>query len=84
MTTMMEFDEVALERLSRRLKARKELPAPEVQRALRRGAGASLADVAEVVGSTRQAVSLWEWGKRRPRGRQLEAYMEVLRVFRAV
>lgn len=80
----MAFDPVALEKLSRRVKARRELPPPEVQRALRRRAGASLADVAQVVGATRQAVSLWEWGKRRPRGEQLEAYLEVLRVFRDV
>ena len=82
MTTMMGFDRTALEKLSRRLKARRELPPPEIRRALRRGAGASLADVAKVVGATRQAVSLWEWGKRRPRGEQLEAYLEVLQVFR--
>jgi DNA-binding transcriptional regulator YiaG len=81
-TTVMVFDPAALEKLSRRIKARRELPPPEVQRALRRGAGASLADVAQVVGATRQAVSLWEWGKRRPRGEQLEAYLEVLRVLR--
>jgi DNA-binding XRE family transcriptional regulator len=60
-TTVMVFDPAALEKLSRRIKARRELPPPEVQRALRRGAGASLADVAQVVGATRQAVSLWEW-----------------------
>jgi DNA-binding XRE family transcriptional regulator len=83
-TTMLAFDPVALENLSRRVKARRELPPPEAQRALRRAAGASLADVAQVVGATRQAVSLWEWGKRSPHGDRLDAYLEVLRVFREV
>jgi DNA-binding transcriptional regulator YiaG len=81
-TTMMGYDPAALESLTRRVKARRELPPPETQRALRRAAGASLADVAKVVGTTRQAVSLWELGRRSPTGGRLDAYLEVLRVFR--
>jgi DNA-binding transcriptional regulator YiaG len=71
-----------LESLSQRLEARRQLPTPDVRRTLRRVAGASQADVAEVVGVTRQAVQLWEAGTRTPRGANLDAYLEVLRAFR--
>jgi transcriptional regulator with XRE-family HTH domain len=53
-----------------------------MQRALREAAGASLAEVAEAVGVTRQAVSMWELGQRSPRAHYLEAYLEVQRAFR--
>jgi DNA-binding transcriptional regulator YiaG len=65
-----------------RIQARRELPSPAMQRALRKAAGASLAEVAEAVGVTRQAVSMWELGHRSPRAHYLEAYLEVLRAFR--
>ena len=71
-----------LDSLTQRLQARRELPSPDVRRTLRRVAGASQADVAEVVGVTRQAVQLWEAGARTPRGTNLDAYLEVLRAFR--
>ncbi len=71
-----------LESLTRRLQARRELPSPEVRRTLRRVAGASQTDVAEVIGVTRQAVQLWEAGTRTPRGANLDAYLKVLRAFR--
>ena len=71
-----------LEGLTQRLQARRELPPPDVRRTLRRVAGASQTDVAEVVGVTRQAVQLWEAGTRTPRGSNLDAYLEVLRTFR--
>lgn len=69
-------------RLLERVRARRELPSPEMRRALRKAAGASLAEVAEAVGVTRQAVSMWELGQRSPRPTHLPAYLEVLRVFR--
>jgi transcriptional regulator with XRE-family HTH domain len=65
-----------------RVQARRELPSPSVQRALRKAAGASLAEVADAVGVTRQAVSMWELGQRSPRSGNLPAYLEVLRGFR--
>ncbi len=73
-----------LESLTQRLQARRGLPPPDVRRTLRRVAGASQADVAEVIGVTRQAVQLWEAGTRTPRGTNLDAYLDVLRVFRRV
>jgi transcriptional regulator with XRE-family HTH domain len=67
-----------LEVLTERI-ARRDLPPIEMRRALRRGAGLTLADVADAVGVTRQAVSWWERGQRTPRGENLDAYGEVLR-----
>jgi DNA-binding XRE family transcriptional regulator len=71
-----------LHELSNRLRARHELPPPELRRALRKAAGASQADIAEVVGVTRQSVSFWEAGTRTPRGPNLESYVDVLEVLR--
>jgi DNA-binding XRE family transcriptional regulator len=73
-----------LEDLTQRLEARRSLPPPKVRRALRLAAGASQADVGEVVGVTRQSVSLWEVGSRTPRGQNLEAYLDVLRALRVL
>jgi DNA-binding XRE family transcriptional regulator len=73
-----------LEDLTTRLRTRRDLPAPLVRRVLRTTAGASQQDVAEVVGVTRQSVSLWEQGRRHPRGKHLDSYAEVLRTFRQV
>jgi transcriptional regulator with XRE-family HTH domain len=70
-----------LEDLTQRLQVRRRLPPPQVRRALRLAAGASQADVGEVVGVTRQSVSLWEAGSRTPRGRNLDVYLEVLQTF---
>jgi DNA-binding transcriptional regulator YiaG len=70
--------------LTQRLQTRRQLPPPDVRRTLRRVAGASQSDVAEVVGVTRQAVHLWEAGVRTPRGSNLDAYLEVLAAFRRV
>jgi transcriptional regulator with XRE-family HTH domain len=74
MTTLAELGD--------RLRTRRDLPPPEMRRALRRAAGASLEDVARVVGVTRQAVALWESGAREPRGENLNSYADVLRMFR--
>ena len=71
-----------LEELTLRVRARRDLPPPEVRRALRRAAGIPMRDVAEIVGVTRQAVALWELGKREPRNKNLETYAEVLRTLR--
>lgn len=71
-----------LSELAVRVATRNELPPPTVRRALRTAAGCSLEEVAEVVGVTRQAVTLWEGGARTPRGANLEAYVEVLRTLR--
>jgi transcriptional regulator with XRE-family HTH domain len=73
---------MTVEDLRLKLHIRRNLPPPEELRRLREAAGASLADVASVIGSTRQAVQLWETGKREPYWRYLETYAAVLEMFR--
>jgi transcriptional regulator with XRE-family HTH domain len=68
--------------LRERVQARRELPSPATRRALREAAGASLSDVAGAVGVSKQAVAGWETGSCDPRGTNLVAYAEVLRLFR--
>lgn len=68
-----------LEDLTLRVRAGRRLPEPAVRRAIRQAARVSLADVAAVVGVTRQAVSLWELGQRTPRGPMLNTYVVTLR-----
>jgi transcriptional regulator with XRE-family HTH domain len=75
-------DMATLRELTARAQARRELPAPTTRRALRNAVGASLDDVASVVGVTRQAVSLWELGQRAPSATNLERYLEVIRAFK--
>jgi transcriptional regulator with XRE-family HTH domain len=67
-----------LERLAHRTRLRRGLPPPIVARAIRLEAGVSIGDVAEVIGVTRQCVSLWERGERTPRGMNRERYVLVL------
>jgi DNA-binding XRE family transcriptional regulator len=51
---------------------------------IRRNAGATLPEVAQIVGVTRQSVSYWESGCRRPRCEHLVRYAEVLRTLQEV
>jgi DNA-binding transcriptional regulator YiaG len=74
--------EEALHRLALAVQARRELPPPETCRALRLAAGVSLAEVAEAVGVTKQAVLFWELGQRRPTGPRLARYVTVLDALR--
>jgi transcriptional regulator with XRE-family HTH domain len=71
----------ALSELSAALQAKRELPPPETRRALRMAAGATLEQVARACDVTPQAVQFWENGST-PRGANLSAYLDVLRVFR--
>ena len=75
---------MTLDDLTRRARTRRELPAPHIRRRLRVAAGASLVDVAAVVGVSHEAVRTWEMGLRRPRGENLDRYADVLRAFRDV
>jgi DNA-binding transcriptional regulator YiaG len=70
---------VVIMRLADKVKAIRDLPSPEVRRALRIDAGLSQADIGEELGRTRAAVSRWETGDRLPRGEDLLGYVEVLR-----
>ena len=80
--TRREATTAAMDELSERVRARGSLPPAEARRALREAAGASLADVARACDVTKQAVALWEAGICTPRGTNLIAYAEVMRVFR--
>jgi transcriptional regulator with XRE-family HTH domain len=48
---------------------------------LRTAAGLTLAEIADEVGVSRQAVGYWEAGSRFPRGVHLKKYLKVLRQF---
>ena len=65
-------------KLSAKVKALRELPAPESRRAIREKAGVSQDDIAAEVGVTRTTISRYESGLRRPSGRHLLAYVRVL------
>lgn len=62
----------------------RQLPQPEVCRALRRSAGLTQEDLADTVGVSRQAIAAYEAGDRRPRGEHLRRYVEVLRALSEV
>jgi DNA-binding transcriptional regulator YiaG len=62
------------------LRARRELPPPQLRRALRKAAGVSLDALAREVGVTRQCVGHWEAGRRYPRGAALQRYVAALRL----
>jgi transcriptional regulator with XRE-family HTH domain len=61
------------------IRARRDLPPPQLRRALRVAAGMSQQDVANVVRCSRAAVGYWESGARMPRGELLARYAEALR-----
>lgn len=71
-----------LDEIRRKSQAHRELPGPALRRAIREDAGLSQADLAEPLGVTRAAVCRWETGDRRPRGRLLVAYAELLQTLR--
>lgn len=58
---------------------RAQLPAAEERRRLRERANLTQADLATLIGVTREAVSRWERGTRQPRGSHLGDYAAVLR-----
>jgi DNA-binding transcriptional regulator YiaG len=62
-----------------RARTRHRLPAPSTRRALRERAGLSQQDIATALKVTREAVAMWEAGKRSPRRPALlEAYLYIL------
>jgi transcriptional regulator with XRE-family HTH domain len=67
-----------LAELEQRRRLRQRLPPPEIARAIRRAAGVSQQELADAIGVSRQAVSYWEAGLRRPRGARLAVYAEAI------
>ena len=76
MLTHME-DEVLRKRLAT-VRAQRRLPAPVVRREIRERVGLSQADVARVLGVTREAVAYWERGLRVPKAGTAARYLELL------
>jgi DNA-binding transcriptional regulator YiaG len=70
-----------MEHLARRVRLLDELPDPLIRRHLREQAGASLSQSAAAIGAQKEALRLWELGKRRPRGEMLDRYAGLLRMF---
>lgn len=62
-------------------RARRDLPQPQMRRALRLAAGATQSEIASECGVDRASVSRWENGHRTPRGEHLVRYSAVLREF---
>jgi DNA-binding XRE family transcriptional regulator len=73
-----------IERLSEQARSRRALPPLPARRAIRLAAGATLGDVGEAVGVSRQAVHHWESGLAQPRGEHLVAYVQVLDQLREI
>lgn len=65
-------------KVSARREARGLLPKPAARAQIRLGAVATQADIAEAVGVTATAGSMWESGARTPRGEHLLAYIRIL------
>jgi DNA-binding transcriptional regulator YiaG len=69
----METDE-----LLARAQAVTRLPTPSRRRSIRERAGATQAEIAAVLGVSKQAVERWERGEAKPRGRHAAAYVLLL------
>lgn len=69
-----------LERLHtiRPRKTRPELPPPDERRAIRKRAGLTQDEMAEVVRTSRRSILRWELGQREPRRSARNAYAEAL------
>jgi DNA-binding transcriptional regulator YiaG len=57
---------------------RSRLPRPAERRRLREGAGLTQAELAAALEVSAPTIVRWESGKRKPRGRNLDAYVQVL------
>ena len=71
-----------LDQVAEKVRARRDLPAPAIRRALREDAGLSQQDVADVCGVTRAAVSRWESGERGVDAAHVVAYGALLELLR--
>jgi DNA-binding transcriptional regulator YiaG len=79
---MPQMTSADLDKIRKRAEASLGLPEPSVRRSIRVAAGVTVPEMAALVGVTRQAVYLWEVGRRRPSGERLRLYMEALQACR--
>jgi DNA-binding transcriptional regulator YiaG len=68
----------ALDVAIERVRVRRRLPPPSARQLLRRRAGLSQNEIAAALGVTREAVALWEAGRRTPRPATASAYLAIL------
>jgi transcriptional regulator with XRE-family HTH domain len=71
-----------LNELAERVRRRRELPAPEELKLIRKNARVSMRELAEVVGVAESTINAYEKGARRPRGRNLDRYLDALAVLK--
>lgn len=77
MTTTVVADQVRA-----RLRVHLNLPSPAQRRALREAAGLSQQELADAIGVSQGAIQHWELGRRTPRGKLLDRYVEALTALR--
>lgn len=66
------------ERVKARIHVRRSLPEPAQRVALRKRAGLTQKEMAEILGVDRTAIAHWEAGRRNPDGKRLDDYAEAL------
>lgn len=76
----------AAEQLTARITVRRSLPAPQMRRAIRNAAGASLQEVAGAFDPpvSRHAVMAWERGTRNPNSKHVGQYVAILRALQGI
>jgi len=81
-----DMRETATEKLTAQIATRRSLPRPEMRRAIRRAAGASLEDIAGTFEPpvSRHAVMSWERGTRNPSPEHLAQYVAILRTLQGL
>lgn len=81
-----DMRETATEKLTAHIATRRSLPRPEMRRAIRKAAGASLQDIADTFEPpvSRHAVMSWERGTRNPSPDNVQQYVAILRALQGV
>lgn len=71
------------ERVTALINVRRSLPPPERRAQIRRDAGITQYQLAEILGISRPTLAHWESGKRNPSGPSLSKYLEALNAMAA-
>jgi DNA-binding transcriptional regulator YiaG len=70
------------EQVKARIRVHRALPEPAQRLVLRKRAGLTQQELADIIGVTRVAICHWEKGRRVPDGKRLDAYIEALDALR--